>query len=301
MGAHAFAPAVAPDAVMLADARAPAVTVLAPAPLAVLLADARAPTVLAVAPAAVMLADACPPRAAVLAPAPLAVMLWQIPVPPQSLQMLLLQLCWKMLAPPQSLLTCSRCCCGYAGRCLPPAVLADHRMLLWRLCSNYLPFRYWFAARGRRLDDNRVLHYGASHRAKFPYARPHTRRIEKRCCCLNPSTARFRETETGIFSVDKMVSIIFLYVFQGDFSTGKLRPSLGGLMMIVLFAVLSRNKGKVPYSAAVRRRRRWLSQTAAPALYNLSDCTDPSKSLSHSPSSASCKLYWILGSLYVRT
>ena len=96
-----------------------------------------------------------------------------------------------------------------------------------RCASPHLSCLCWFAARGRRLDDNRVLHYGASHRAKFPHARPHTWRIEKRCCCHNPSTARFR-TETGNFSVDKMVSI-FLYVFQGDFSTGKLRPSLGGL------------------------------------------------------------------------
>ena len=54
MGAHAFAvPAVAPDAVMLADAGAPAV--LAPAPLAVMLADTRTPAVLADAPEAVML------------------------------------------------------------------------------------------------------------------------------------------------------------------------------------------------------------------------------------------------------
>ena len=55
------------DAVMLADARAPAV--LAPAPLAVMLADARASAVLAGAPgpAAVMLADACAPAVLELA------------------------------------------------------------------------------------------------------------------------------------------------------------------------------------------------------------------------------------------
>jgi hypothetical protein len=63
--------AVAPAAVMLTDARAPAV--LAGAPLAVMLADARAPAVLAGAPLAVMLADARAP--AVLAVAPAAVML----------------------------------------------------------------------------------------------------------------------------------------------------------------------------------------------------------------------------------
>ena len=53
------------DAVMLADARAPAV--LAPAPLAVMLADARAPAVLAPAPLAVMLADARAPAVLALA------------------------------------------------------------------------------------------------------------------------------------------------------------------------------------------------------------------------------------------
>ena len=113
LGAHAFAPAVAPDAVMLADARAPAVlapapdavmradarapAVLAPAPLTVMLADARAPAALAVAPAAVMLAGACPPT--VLAPAPLAVMLADTPCP-------------------RSRCKCSSC--SYAGRCLLP-------------------------------------------------------------------------------------------------------------------------------------------------------------------------------------
>ena len=45
----------APDAVMLADAGAPAVLAFAPA--SVMLADARATAVLAVAPLAVMLAD----------------------------------------------------------------------------------------------------------------------------------------------------------------------------------------------------------------------------------------------------
>ena len=48
--------ALAPDAMVCADARAAAV--LAPIPLAVMLADARAPAVLADAPLAVMRADA---------------------------------------------------------------------------------------------------------------------------------------------------------------------------------------------------------------------------------------------------
>ena len=42
-----------------------------------------------------------------------------------------------------------------------------------RCASPHLSFRCWVAARGRRFDDNRVLHYGASHRAKFSHARPH--------------------------------------------------------------------------------------------------------------------------------
>ena len=77
MRAHAFAPAVpavAPDAVMLADARAPAV--LAGAPDAVMMADARAPAVLACAPLAVMQSA------------------------PAFLHALLSRLCWQMLAPP---------------------------------------------------------------------------------------------------------------------------------------------------------------------------------------------------------
>ena len=61
----------APDSVIFADARAPAV--LAPVPAAVKLADAGAPAVLAGDSLAVMLADAGAP--AVLAPVPAAVML----------------------------------------------------------------------------------------------------------------------------------------------------------------------------------------------------------------------------------
>jgi hypothetical protein len=62
-------PPGAPDAVMLADAGAPAV--LASAPAAIMLADAGAPTALALAPEdAVMLADAGAP-APVLAPSAL--------------------------------------------------------------------------------------------------------------------------------------------------------------------------------------------------------------------------------------
>ena len=60
---------LAPDAVMLADARAPAV--LAPAPDAVMLADARAPAVLAPAPLAVMLALPPDPRLCYRHPRPL--------------------------------------------------------------------------------------------------------------------------------------------------------------------------------------------------------------------------------------
>ena len=51
--------ACAPLALVLADARAPAL--LAPAPSALVLADARAPALLAFAPLALVLADARPP------------------------------------------------------------------------------------------------------------------------------------------------------------------------------------------------------------------------------------------------
>ena len=60
--------ASAPDALVLADARAPAL--VACAPLALVLADARAPALLALAPDALVLADARAP--ALLAPAPSA-------------------------------------------------------------------------------------------------------------------------------------------------------------------------------------------------------------------------------------
>ena len=74
MGAHAFAvPAVAPDAVMLADARAPAV----------------------LAAAQLILWRLC----------------WQMLVPPQSLHLLPWRLCWQILAPPQSLQTLLRLLC----------------------------------------------------------------------------------------------------------------------------------------------------------------------------------------------
>jgi hypothetical protein len=72
--ADARAPALlacAPSALVLADARAP--TLLASAPLALVRADARAPTLLAVAPFALVLADARAP--ALLASAPLALVL----------------------------------------------------------------------------------------------------------------------------------------------------------------------------------------------------------------------------------
>ena len=110
MGAHAFAPAVpavAPDAVMLADARAPAV--LAVAPLAAMLADARAPAVLAFAPAAVMLADARAPAvlAPVLAAAVLALVVhpfgWASPWPLPPPLVLLRAPCLSRPALPQSL------------------------------------------------------------------------------------------------------------------------------------------------------------------------------------------------------
>ena len=63
--------ALAPDALVLADARAPAL--LASVPSALVLADARPPALLAFAPSALVLADARPP--ALLAFAPLALVL----------------------------------------------------------------------------------------------------------------------------------------------------------------------------------------------------------------------------------
>ena len=65
--------ALAPDALVLADARAPALLALAPD--ALVMADARAPALLALAPLALVLAEARPP--ALLALAPLARVLAQ--------------------------------------------------------------------------------------------------------------------------------------------------------------------------------------------------------------------------------
>jgi hypothetical protein len=87
-----------PSALVLADARPPAL--LACAPLALVLADARPPALLACAPDALVLAEARPP--ALLACAPDALVLAEAR-PPHSLHLLLMRWCWQMLAPPHSL------------------------------------------------------------------------------------------------------------------------------------------------------------------------------------------------------
>ena len=76
--------ALAPHALVLADARAPAF--LASAPDSLVLADARPPALLAFAPDALVLADARPPALLVFAP---DVWCWQMLAPPCSMPMLL--------------------------------------------------------------------------------------------------------------------------------------------------------------------------------------------------------------------
>ena len=64
---------------------------------------------------------------------------WQMPVPPQSLQVLLLRICWQMPVPPQSLQVLLVRLCGQM--LVPPQSL---QVLLMRLCGQMLvPPCYW--------------------------------------------------------------------------------------------------------------------------------------------------------------